>query len=78
MNELEFLSLQIGGQKVSEMSSLSFLQWVGEKINGIRAFSADAVELTSLIQYPPMSRNMTKEKKIEILRKLERLKIQIP
>lgn len=78
MNELDFLNLTIGGQKVSEMTAFAFLQWMANKVTNIKAFSADAVELTSLIQSPPMSRTMPNEKKIEILRKLERLNIQIP
>ena len=70
--------MSLGGQKVSEMSNFAFLAWVGDKLNGVKAFSADAVELTSLIQTPPMSRNMPNERKVEILRKMEKLGIKIP
>lgn len=77
MNEIDFLNANIGGQIVKDMSAFSFLQWLGNKLNNIKSFSADAVELTSLIQSPPMSRTMSDGRKIEIMRKLEKLNVPI-
>jgi hypothetical protein len=78
MNEYEILNMTIGGMKLKDASAFSFLQWVGEKINGIQAFSANAVELTSLVRTPPMSRNMSDDKKVEIIRRMIALKIPLP
>ena len=51
---------------------------MANKLTGIKAFSSDAVELTSLIRVPPMSQHMSPEKKIEIIRKMIKLGIKIP
>jgi hypothetical protein len=79
MTEFEILKLPIdqNGVTVQSAGAFQFLQWVGNKINGVKAFSADAVELSALIQSPPMSRTMHNDKKIEIVRRLERLNIPL-
>jgi hypothetical protein len=66
-----------GGQRIEDMTAFGFLSWMGNKLSNIKAFSADAVELTALIQSPPMSRSMPNSRKVEILRKLEKLNIPI-
>ena len=78
MNELDMLNIVAGGQKLGEMSAFAFLQFVANKLNGVKSFAVEAVELTSLIRVPPMSKNMFPEKKIEILNKLLKLGITLP
>lgn len=78
LNDFQTLELVIGGQKLRDMSAFGFLQWMANKLTGIKAFSSDAVELTSLIRVPPMSQHMSPEKKIEIIRKMIKLGIKIP
>ena len=78
LNEFQMLQLDIGGQKIKDMSAFSFLQWMALKLNGVKAFSSNAVELTQLTQVPPMSKNMPDDRKIDIIRKMMALGIQIP
>lgn len=78
MNEYDILQFDIGGVTIKEAGAFTYLQWIANKINGVQAFSADSIELTALVQSPPMSRFMNNERKIELFRKLERLNIQLP
>ena len=78
INEYQILQLDIGRQKLKDMSAFSFLQWMALKINGVKAFSSNAVELTQLTQVPPMSKNMPDDRKIDIIKKMIAIGIQIP
>jgi hypothetical protein len=78
MNEFEMLNLVVGGQKLKDMTAFGFLQWMANKLTNIKSFSPESIELTSLTQSPPMSKNMPDERKVDILKKLIKLGIQIP
>lgn len=78
MNELDFLNMNLGGQVVKDMSGMSFLQWVASKVNNIGAHTPEVNEINMLIRFPPMSSKMPDEKKIELLRKLEKIGVPIP
>lgn len=69
-NELDILNTVVGGIKIKDMSAMTFIQIVAKKIDGMRAYSADVVELTSLVSSPPMGRFMPDEEKIRIVKKL--------
>lgn len=72
------LNMNCGGQLVKDMSAFSFLQYIANKLNGVKAFTVEAVELTSLVRVPPMSKNMPPERKIELLNKLIKLGVTLP
>jgi hypothetical protein len=77
MNEFQTLNIEIGGIKIKDMSAMTFLQWMANKLNGVKARSSDTVELTALISSPPMSRTMPEADKIKIIRKLIKLGVEI-
>ena len=76
-NEIEILNKNIGGMTLREASTFSFLQWVGNKINGVPAFTVEAVELSMLVNNPPMSRKMSDDQKLQIINKLLKLNVKI-
>lgn len=75
MSELEILNMNVGGMTIKDMSALSFLQWVAKKLNGIKAYTSTANELTMLISNPPMTRSMGDDAKLVIIRKMQNLKL---
>ncbi len=77
MNEIDILNKEIGGVKIQDMSSMVFLQWLAGKLNNVRTFSAVTVELTALVTNPPMSRTMPDDEKVKIIKKLDKIGIQI-
>jgi hypothetical protein len=76
MSEIEILNTVVGGQRIGDMSALSFAGWIAGKINNIYAFSPEAVELTALVTHPPYGNKLADESKISFVRKL--LKLNIP
>lgn len=76
-NEIDILNLNIGGMTLREMGTMVFLQWLAKKLNNLRAYSADVVELTTLISSPPMSRMFPEDEKIRIIKKLQKLGVEI-
>lgn len=77
MTEIELLDLVIGGQKLKDMSAFSFLQWIALKLNNIDRYNPEVNELTLLVQNPPMSRTMSDDQKILLIRKLQKLNVEI-
>jgi len=77
-NEIDILNTDIGGIILRDMTAITFYQWLAKKLNNINAYSADVVELTSLISSPPMSRKLPDDEKIRIIKKLQKIGIQIP
>lgn len=77
-NPIDILNMEIGGMKVKDMSSMTFIQWVAKKLNGLPAYKASTVELTSLVSNPPMSRLMPDEEKIRIINKMKSLDMPLP
>jgi hypothetical protein len=77
MTDLDILNYNIGGMTVKDATAFTFLQWVANKLNGVKAFSADATELVLQVQNPPMSRFMADENKIIMVRRLERIGVQL-
>ncbi len=76
-NEIDILAMNIGGMTLREASSITFMQWIAKKLNGINAYSAASVELQGLISGPPMSRNMSEDRKIEIIGIMRKAGIEI-
>lgn len=76
MTDFEITKLVLGGMPLVEMSSITFLGWVAKKINSQSVNSPTLSELGTLIMHPPIGK-MTIENKLEIIRKLEKLGIQI-
>lgn len=69
-NEVDILRLDIGGVTLKEASAITFLQWVAKKLNNVATYSATVTELRMLVSNPPMTRLMSEDQKIGIIRKL--------
>lgn len=77
MNEIDILDTNVGSMTIREMSAMSFYQWLAKKLNNVRAYSADVVELTGLISTPPMARHISDDEKVRVVRKLLKIGIAI-
>jgi len=78
IEDKHILELVVGGEKLRDMSAITFLNWASEKLNNVPTYAAPAVELRSLVTNPPMSRVMSDEQKIWIWRRLEALNVTLP
>ena len=79
MTDFEVLQYEIGGIKLSEVGTMTFLQWVAKKMNNVVADLMDKQimnELTTMIKYPPFGK-MSDDSKIAIIRKLEKLGVKL-
>lgn len=74
----DILDLDVGGQTIRSMTSITFLHWLAKKIDGIQAYSGPAQELISQVSHPPFGNRMPDEEKVRLVRKLEVLNIPIP
>lgn len=73
----DLLDLKLGGQVVRDMSAITFLGWLSDKLNGAPVYKADTQELLAAVRGLPMGRNMAEQEKVRLLRKLEALGISI-
>ena len=76
MTDLEITQLVLGGVPLADMSSITFLGWVARKIDGQKSGSPALSELGMLVTNPPLGK-MSIETKLQIIRKLENLGIEI-
>lgn len=76
LSEIDILETDLGGQKIKDMSSISFIGWLANKLNGVERYGK-AHELITLVSSPPMMNRMPDEEKIRIVRKLIELNIVI-
>lgn len=76
MTDFELTEYKIGDMLLKDMTAITFLGWVSNKLNGISQTSPTSSELIMLVRTPPMGQ-MPMENKIEIIRKLEKLGIEI-
>ncbi len=76
MSDLDILNHDIGGQKVIEMSAITFLSWMIGKLNGLEANNPTVIELRMYATGMIIGR-MPEYKKIEIIKKLLSLNVQI-
>jgi hypothetical protein len=74
--DFEVTQLVIGGMPLKDMSSLTFLGWVAGKINNQETNSPTLSELGMMVVHPPFGK-MSIENKLEVIRKLEKLNIEI-
>lgn len=77
MTDQEMLDAVLGGIVVREMTAITFLGYVSEKMNGIPTYTADSQELLASIRSAPMSRVMAEEEKVRLLRKLLALNVKL-
>lgn len=70
MTDKEILDMELGGQKVRDMTSTAFIGYIAGKIDGAPAYRASTVELTALVASPPISRAMPDEEKVRNIRRL--------
>ncbi len=73
----DLLDLVLGGLTVRDMSAITFLGWLSNKLNGAPTYKADTQELLAAVRGVPMGRNMADQEKVRLLRKLEALNIPI-
>lgn len=77
LTDQEMLDQKIGGLVIRDMTAITFIGVVTEKINGAPAYSADTQEILAAVRGAPMSRVMAEEEKVRLLRKLLALNINI-
>lgn len=61
---------------IRDITSITFVNWVAGKLNGLPAFKAATVELTALVSSPPLG-SMPEGEKVKIIRKLLELEVKI-
>lgn len=76
MTDFEIVKMKLGGMLLEEMTAITFLGWVAKKINNQPTNSPTLSELARLVVNPPMGK-MSVENKLQIIRKLEALGIEI-
>jgi hypothetical protein len=80
MTDYELVKMKLGGVLLEDVSGITFMGWVAGKINGTKVGgmggNSTLNELTAMIVNPPMGR-MSTQSKIEVIRKLEKLGIEI-
>lgn len=77
MQDKEILESIIGGITVREMTSLTFLQWVSSKMNGLNTYTGRNQELVAALSSPPLSGKMPESEKIRLVRKLLELGVEL-
>lgn len=73
----DLLDMKIGGQVVRDMTAITFLGVISEKLNGAPTYTADTQELLAAVRSAPMGRLMADQEKVRLLRKLLALNIKI-
>ena len=68
-NDKEILDYQLAGTSIREIGAMSFLSWVLNKVNGVKAYSAATQEILGLAKNPPLG-TIPETEKIKIVRKL--------
>jgi hypothetical protein len=77
MTESEILLTEVNGRKIIDMTAAEFVQWLSKKIDGVPSNTADGVCLSMRVRSPLFSRLMPDSEKIDHIRRLKRLNIQI-
>jgi len=77
MTDKEILDTTVGGMLISDMSAITFLNMVADKLNGVPAYKAANQELLGMISNPPMSRLIADPEKCLIIRKLLELDVKL-
>lgn len=77
MTDKEILDTVLGGVTVRDMTAITFLGWMANKLNGAPAYKAANQELIGLIGQPPMSASMPDMEKCRIIRRLMEMDIEI-
>ena len=76
MTDYEVIKCTLGGQLLETMSTITFLGWMAGKLNGLQTTVPGLSELALMVKNPPMGK-LSIETKIEVIRKLEVLGIEI-
>jgi hypothetical protein len=76
MTDLEILNREIGGQKIFDMSAITFIGWILGKLNGLNPHEPAVIELRYYASSPVIGK-MPEYKKIELVRKLLTLNVPI-
>lgn len=76
-NDKEILDLVTGGQSIREMTAITFLGWMANKLDGVPTYRADTQELLMAVSQAPVSRFVPDDEKIRLIRKLLALNIDI-
>ena len=76
MTDFEVINCVICGSPLKDLSSITFLGWVAKKINGQQTNSPTLSELGMMVAHPPIGK-MSVENKLEVIRKMEKLGIEI-
>lgn len=74
--DFETIKMKLGGVALEDMTAITFIGWIARKLNNQSTNSPIMNELTTLIKNPPMGK-MSIENKLQIIRKLEALNIEI-
>lgn len=76
-SDKDILDTMLGGITVRDMTPMTFLGWMADKLNGVSAYKAANQELIGMVANPPISRLMPDAEKCRIIRRLMELDVQI-
>lgn len=74
--DYELLSYDLGGVKLTEASTITFLGWVAKKINNVTQNTPAMSELAMMVKNPPIGR-LSDDSKISLIRKMEAAGIEL-
>lgn len=77
MTDQQLLDYKIGGQVARDMTAITFLSIVAEKISGAPTYSAETQEVLSAVRGAPIGRVMADKEKVRLMRKLLVLNIML-
>ena len=69
LSELDILNLNMGGQRVKDMTCISFLSWLAGKLNNVEKYG-ELHDLVVLVSNPPLGNRLPDDDKIRIIRRL--------
>lgn len=73
----KYLQIKIDNSTTVESAGASqFIQWCLNKVNGLNFFNSDVAEITGLATGLPM-KTMAIESKLELVKKLEKLGVEL-
>lgn len=77
ITDAQILDLVLGGQTLREMTAITFLGCIANKLNGVPTYRADTQELLMAVSHAPSSRFMPDDEKVRLARKILALNISL-
>jgi hypothetical protein len=72
------MDLEAGGIKFRDMTAITFKQYVLSKINGMKTYDPKVMEISVFCNSLTMSRTMPLDQKLDLLKKIKNMGLDIP